>query len=686
MKETRSSTCALDCPDACSLLVTIQDGRAIRLQGDPAHAVTRGFLCGKVARYLERQYHLDRLLYPRKRIGAKGEGLFARISWDEALDTIAGRLTAIAREFGPEAILPYSYAGTMGLLNGSGMDRRFFHRLGASRLNRTICAAAGAAGIEEAVGNRLGTEPEQFAHSRLILAWGANIHATNVHLWPFIVDARRKGAKLYAIDPVRTRTAALADRHYAPYPGSDLALALGLLHVIFREGLEDRSYIERHTEGSDSLRELVQDYRPERAAQLTGIRAKDIEALAVDYATTRPAAIRVNYGIQRSERGGRAIRAVFLLPTVTGAWQEVGGGAQLTTSGAFPFDTAALEQPALQWKALGREARLVNMSRLGHALTELDHPPVKALIVYNSNPAAIAPDQRRVREGLAREDLFTVSLEQFQTDTADFADIVLPATTFLEHTDLYKAYGHYYLQLARPALQPAGEARSNVEVFRALALRMGFDDPCFRESEDDMIRATISSGHPWLNGITLERLEQEHSIRVNISAPGEPFLPFATGFPTSSGKANLSGVGLAYTPPRESRLGAEASPDFPLELISSKHHDSMNSTFGYRSELINSARLLEIHPSDAAPRRIANGDEVELFNARGCLRMVASVGESVRAGVVRAPSVAWPKLGGRRGERWNSNVLISDRLTDIGEGPAFYNCLVDVRPANPAKN
>ncbi len=682
MKEIRHSTCALDCPDTCSLLVTFQDGQAVRLQGDPGHAVTRGFLCGKVARYLERQYHPDRLLFPQKRIGAKGEGRFARISWDEALEIVASRLRAVADESGSEAILPYSYAGTMGLLNGSGMDRRFFHRLGASRLNRTICAAAGAAGIEEALGNRLGTEPEQFAYSKSILAWGANIHATNVHLWPFIVEARRKGAKFYAIDPVRTRTAALADRHYAPYPGSDLALALGLLHVIFREGLEDREYISRHTEGAESLRELVADYRPEHTARLTGIPAQDIETLAVEYATVRPAAIRLNYGIQRSERGGRAVRAVFLLPTVTGSWREVGGGAQLTTSGAFPFNTDALELPALQWKSLGREARLVNMSRLGHALTELDDPPVKAIVVYNSNPAAIAPDQQRVRRGLARNDLFTVSIEQFQTDTADFADILLPATTFLEHTDLYKAYGHYYLQLARPALQPAREARSNVEIFRGLALRMGFEEPCFRESEDDMIRATLASGHPWLAGITLERLEREHAVRLQVSAAGEPFLPFANGFPTGSGKANLSGGGLAYTPPRESRLGAEATPEFPLELVSSKNHDSMNSTFGYRAELVAQTRVLEIHPDDAARRRILDGDDVEVFNARGSVRLVARVGESVRSGVVRAPSVAWPKSAGQSGEPRNVNVLVSDRLTDIGEGPTFYNCLVDVRRVN----
>jgi anaerobic selenocysteine-containing dehydrogenase len=675
---TVHSVCALDCPDCCSLLVQVEDGRAVRLRGNPDHPVTRGFLCGKVAQYLEREYSPERLLYPRKRAGAKGEGRFTRISWDEALDTIAGRLAATAREFGPESILPYSYGGTMGMLNGAGMDRRFFHRLGASRLDRTICASTGGAALTATQGLRYATEPEQFRHSKLILAWGANIHGTNIHLWPFIVEARRNGAKLVVIDPIRTRTAALADRHFAIHPGTDLALALGMMHVIAGEHLHDADYVARYCNGFDELKDLVKTYPPQRVEALTGIAREDIVRLARDYATVRPAAIRVNYGVQRSERGGAAVRAIAALPALTGSWREVGGGLQLSTSQAFQFNRAGLEMPELQKRsALGREARIVNMSELGKALAQLDAPPVKALVVYNSNPAAVAPNQNLVLKGLARPDLFTVVLEQFQTDTADYADILLPATTFLEHTDVYFAYGHHHLQLARPAAPPPGEARSNVEVFRALALRLGFDDACFRESEDDMIRTLLASGHKFLEGVTLERLDREHSVRLNVSAPGEPFLPFAEGgFGTPSGKCEFGAESLEYAPPLESRGGDEAlRSKFPLEMISSKHDDAMNSTFGHRDPVDRGTAVLQLHPTDADPRAVRTGDRVRVFNDRGSLLLQAEVDGVVPRGVVRAPSVRWLKraIDGR-----NANALTSDRLADMGGGPAFFSCLVEV--------
>jgi len=676
--EIRHSVCALDCPDACSLLVHIEDGRATRLRGDPAHPVTRGFLCGKVAQYLEREYSPGRLLYPQKRTGARGEGRFTRISWDEALDTIARRLAAITEEHGPESILPYSYAGTMGLLNNAGMDRRFFHRLGASRLDRTICSSTGGAAQNATLGLRYSTEPEQFRDAKLIIAWGANIHGTNVHLWPFIVEARRKGAKLVVIDPVKTRTAALADRHLTINPGSDLALALGLIHVIVGENLHDADYIARYTNGFDGLAQLAHGYDPARVARLTGIEAEDIVQLAREYAGMRPAVIRLNYGVQRSERGGAAVRAITALPAITGSWKEEGGGLQLGTSHAFQFNTKALEMPELQERsALGREARIVNMAELGKALTELSAPPVKAMMVYNSNPASIAPNQAKVLAGMRRDDLFTVVLEQFQTDTADYADILLPSTTFLEHTDLYRAYGHYYLQLARPALEAPGEARSNVEVFRDLALRMGFDDQCFRDSEDIMIRSLLRSGHPYLDGITLERLDQEHSIRLNVSQPGTPFLPFAEGgFGTPSGKCEFGAETLDYAPPIESRFGdASLRARYPLELISSKNDDSMNSTFGNRPQVDADTALLHLSYPDALARGIQTGDRVRVFNDRGSLLLRADVDGVVQPGVARAPSVRWNK---RAEDAANVNVLTSDRLTDMGGGPTFYSCLVQV--------
>jgi anaerobic selenocysteine-containing dehydrogenase len=651
-----------------------ENGRGTKLRGNPDHPVTRGFLCGKVAQYLEREYSPGRLLYPQRRVGAKGEGKFERISWDEALDTIAFRLRNIAHEFGPESILPYSYAGTMGLLNFGGMASRFFHRIGASRLDRTICSTAGMAGMTEALGLRYSTEPEQFRHSRLILAWGANVLGTNVHLWPFIMEARRNGAKFYTIDPRRNRTGAASDRHYFINPGSDTALALGMMHVIIGEGLHDAGYVDRHTVGFDELRERVRQWTPQRAAELTGIPAEDIAGLAREYATTRPAVIRLNYGVQRSERGAMATRTVALLPALVGSWKEVGGGIQLSTSQAFHLNKVGLERPDLQEKALGREARLVNMAELGSALTRLADPPVKAIVVYNSNPAAIAPNQNAVLQGFRRPDLFTVVLEQFQNDTADYADVLLPATTFLEHTDLYQAYGHYYLQLARPALPAPGEAKSNVEVFRLLAERMGLPDPCFRESDDDMIRTLLDSRHPFLQGITLEQLEREHAVRLRIP---DPFRPFASGgFGTPDGKCHFRAAELDYQPPVESRHGdTELRRKYPLELVSAKNDDSMNSTFGHRDAVNLQTSTLHLTAEDAAPRGIQTSDQVRVFNDRGSCVLTARVGDTVRPGVVSAPAVRWGKRA--PGSR-NVNALTSERLTDAGGGPTFYSCLVQV--------
>jgi len=678
MPEVRHSVCALDCPDTCSLLVNFDGEKGSNLRGDPNHPITRGFLCGKVARYLEREYSTDRLLYPQKRIGAKGQGKFERISWDEALDTITTRLASIAAEFGSEAVLPYSYAGTMGLLNGGGMDRRFFHRLGASRLDRTICSAAGGAGLVATLGFKYGTEPEQFRHSKLIIAWGANILATNVHLWPFIVEARRNGARFYTIDPVRNRTGKLSDKHFSVYPGSDLALALGLMNVIIGENLHDRDYVSSYTQGFDELKALATKYPPERVEALTGIDRADIVSLAREYATTRPAVIRLNYGTQRSERGGTAVRAIAALPALVGSWREAGGGVQLSTSQAFRLNKDGLEMPELQLRSpLGREARLVNMTELGKALTSLNDPPVKAMVVYNSNPASIAPNQNLVLQGMRREDLFTVVLEQFQNDTADHADILLPVTTFLEHTDLYLAYGHYYLQLARPALPSPGETKSNVEIFRLLAERIGFDEPCFQDSEDDMIRTLLASEHPFIKGITLEQLDREGSVRLNVSPDGEPYLPFARGgFGTPSGKCEFHAEALEYQPPTESRFGsADLHSKFPLEMISAKSHDSMNSTFGNQTWTHRQTSVLLLHRDDAEPRGIMSGDRVRMFNARGSCTLVAEVDGEVRSGVVCAPSLRWNKLAP---ESRNVNALTSDRLTDMGGGPTFYSCLVEV--------
>ena len=603
-----------------------------------------------MAKYLDRVYSPDRVLYPMRRVEAKGprdtgEGARAtqawqRITWEEALQEITSRFKKIACEFGSEAILPYSFGGTLGTLNSASMDRRFFHRLGASQLARNICSAAGEAGLESVYGRKMGTEPEQFRHSRYIIAWAANIHGNNVHLWPFIEEARRDGAKLVVIDPYRTRTAACADWYLPINPGTDAALALGMMHVIIGEKLYDADYVERYTVGFEQLCEKVREYTPERVAQWTGISAADIVKLAREYATTHPAVIRLNYGVQRSEGGGMATRAVAMLPCITGSWKEVGGGLQLSTSGAFAsVGGERLKRKDLMLKSLGREARTVNMVELGKALNTLDDPPIKALFVYGSNPAATCPNHNLVIRGLQRPDLFTVVHEQFMTDTTDYADLVLPATSFFEHKDLQTAYGHYFLQVSDQAIEPLGECRSNVEVFRALAEGMGFDDECFRESVDEMIDSALDSDHPWLRGITRERLQHESHIRMNFeeapsgqraaASPAQsypPFLPFARGnFFTASGKAELYSEALKaqgldpvvhFEPPSESRH-SERAKAFPLEFLARKADNFLNSSFSNLPviQAMEEPGLLEMNADDARPRGIADGDQVRVFNS-----------------------------------------------------------------------
>ncbi|MGC2538058.1 MAG: molybdopterin-dependent oxidoreductase [Candidatus Sulfotelmatobacter sp.] len=697
-KQVVHAACPHDCPDACGVLITVEDGRATRIQGDPQHPVTRGFLCAKVAKYLDRVYSPDRVLYPMRRIapkGARSTQVWRRISWDEALDEIAERFRKIVAEFGGEAILPYSYGGTLGALNGASMDRRFFTRLGASELERTICSSAGEAGLESVMGVKLGTEPDQFIHSRYIIVWASNIHGNNVHLWPYIVQARRKGARLVVIDPYRTRTAACADWYLPINPGTDGALALAMMHVIIGEGLYDADYVENYTLGFDELSEKVKAYPPEHAAQWTGIAAEDIRKLAREYATVRPSVIRVNYGVQRSDGGGMATRAIAMLPCIIGSLKEVGGGIHLSTSGAFDLNKDALRRPDLRPQGL-KPSRIVNMVELGKALNTLSDPPLKALFVYSSNPAAVCPNHNEVVRGLKRTDLFTVVHEQFFTDTTDYADIVLPATTFFEHKDLQTAYGHYYLQVSDQAIEPLGECRANVELFRALAARMRFDDECFSESVDEMIEGALASTNPWLQGITRERLEREGQVRLNFAASPDasdgqtgsvpaPFLPFAQGnFRTPSGKAELyseamKALGLdpvaEFKPPSESRHGAEKAT-FPLELLARKADNFLNSTFTNQPSVqqMEAVNLLEMHSADAGARGIADGQMVRVFNHRGEIFLKARVDGSVQPGVVSA-RLNWAKLSA--GLR-NINVLTSEKLSDLGNSATFYSVLVDV--------
>ncbi|HEX8241871.1 MAG TPA: molybdopterin oxidoreductase family protein [Longimicrobium sp.] len=682
--------CPHDCPDTCAMLVHVRDGRAVRVQGDPAHPVTQGFLCTKVNRYVERTYHADRLTVPLRRVGPKGEGRFEPATWDQALDDIARRLNEIrSGPHGPQAILPYSYAGTMGLVQGGSMDRRFFHRIGASLLARTICSAAGSEGWKATYGDRLGPTPEEAEHARLVLLWGTNTLTSNPHLWPALRRARERGARIIAIDPIRTRTAAQCDRWLPIRPGADAALALAMMHVAFRDGLADLEYLAAHTVGWEALRDRVlAEWSPARAAPVVGLGEDEIERLAAEYATVRPSFIRLNYGLQRHAGGGMAVRTLSLLPAVVGAWRDVGGGATLSVGGAFKPNGAALERP--DWIAPG--TRTINMVQLGDALTRPDAgvggPPVMALVVYNSNPGAVAPDLRTVREGLRRDDLFTVVLEHFRTDTADYADWVLPATTQLEHWDVHTSYGHLYVTLNRPSVAPVGQSLPNAEIFRRLAARMGLDEPEFRDGDVDLIRQALDTTHPWMRGITFERLLEEGYARLDVPPDWRPYADPHPNTPT--GKIQILAPELArlgldplptHIPPAE---GAESAPEraasFPLMLLSPPEHPFMNSTFVNVPPLeraAGGAKLL-LHPNEAAVRGIREGDRVRTFNDRGDFFARAVVTDDVRPGVAVSYGVRWAS----RSECGRTvNDTTSQRLSDLGGGASFYDNAVEVEAA-----
>jgi anaerobic selenocysteine-containing dehydrogenase len=679
--------CPHDCPDTCAWQVTVADGVAVKLVGDAAHPITRGGLCAKVNPYLERVYSPDRLLYPMRRTGPKGEGTFERVTWEEALGDIVHRLKEIAATYGPTAILPFSYLGTMGLIQGQSVETRFFTRLGATRLVRAVCGSCGGSGIEATIGTTTGMLPADIAHSRFIILWGTNTVVTNLHLWPLIRQAKANGATVVVVDPARTRTAQSADWHVRPKPGTDTALALGMMHVIVAEGLHDADYVARHTLGFDRLRERLAEYPPARVAELTGLETDEVFRLARGYATTQPAAIRLLIGMEHRAHGAMAYRSIACLPAVVGAWRERGGGLLYMTAGlhlgAFNREgVLAEEDPAV---------RSVNMVQLGRALTDpaLD-PPIKALVVWNANPATTAPNQRLVMEGLRRDDLFTVVHEQFMTDTARHADYVLPATTQLEHLDLMWSWGHEYLALNRPAIAPLGDAIPNTELFRRLAARMGFDDPAFFASDEALARAALDSNHPHLAGITYDRLVDEGWARLNLP---DDWRPFAAGnFPTPSGKCEfwsdaLLAEGLDPLPGygSVSTIASDLAPRerYPLALVSAKGAlHFLNSSFANLPRHLRAERepWLDIHPADAAPRGIVDGDEVRVCNERGELRLRARVGDGTRPGVVVMPSGWWASLspGGAA-----ANALTADGLSDRGQGGDFHDTFVEVVRSNP---
>lgn len=698
-QQTIRTACPHDCPDTCSMLGFVEDGKLVRVSGNAANPYTRDQLCRKVAHYEERVYHPDRVLHPLRRIGKKGEGKFERITWDEALDTIADRWKSIIQSFGSEAILPYSYAGTMGVVSMSACDARLWSRMGASQLLRTICSAAAEAGYGYVNGWSGGMDPEDFANSRFIIAWGTNLSSTNVHLMPIIREAQAKGAKFVVIDPYRTRTANAADWFIQPKPGTDAALALGMAHILFREGLHDEAFLESETVGWREFEERCREYTPEYVAKITGLDADEIVRLTIAYGTQTPSAIRLGYGLSRTANGGGMIRAIVCLPAVIGAWGKPGSGLLLSSSALFPLNRRAIAPPELfrepdsqsevKW---GRSVpRAINMNELGKALLEVKDPPIQSLYVYNCNPASVAPNLNLVLEGLRREDLFTVVHEQMMTDTTQYADIVLPATTQMEHLDLMRAYGHLYLNLCQPAIAPLGEARPNIEVLNALAKRMGYAEPAFDETAEDIIRAALQSEHPAMEGITYESLLEHGFAKVKLGTlsvdPQGSARVVKPTWRTASGKIELYSERAkqdgydplpSYEPLPES---AETEPDlaaeFPINLLSPAAHHFLNSTFSNQEGLQRGERepRIWVNPMDAEARGICDGEMVKVWNQRGKVQLKVVVSENVKPGVAWSPSLWWNK---HTSDGVGINVLTSDRLTDMGGGSTFHTNLIQI--------
>ena len=670
--------CPHDCPDTCSLLTTVENGVATRVQGNPDHPQTGGVLCNKVSRYTERTYHSERLLQPLRRVGPKGAGKFEAVSWEAALSDIAARLKAIAAR-NPEAIVPYSYAGTMGQVQGESMAGRFFNRLGASLLDRTICSSAGGEGLTQTLGAKVGMRVEFFAEARLIIIWGSNSIGSNLHFWRYAQQAKRDGARLICIDPRKSETAEKCHEHIALLPGTDAALALALMHELISHDWLDHDYIERHTLGWAALRERALQWSPERAAAVCGLPVEQIRSLARDYGqcfvNRQPAAIRLNYGMQRVRGGGNAVRAVACLPALTGAWRHRAGGVLLSSSGQFPVDRAALQRPEL---LAGRQPRTINMITIGNDLLRESSPSfgpkIEALIVYNSNPVTVAPESGKVVQGFAREDLFTVVLEHFQTDTADYADYVLPATTQLEHWDVHSAYGHTDVLLNRPAIAPLGHARPNTQIFRELAARLGFTESCFSDDDEMLCRAAFG-----------DKVDFSELLDQGFAALKLPEAPFAEGrFPTPSGRCEffserLAALGLDGLPDHlPNHEAAGSSAQFPLAMISPPARNFLNSSFVNVKSLrdLEVEPRLEIHARDADARGISSGSIVTVFNQRGEYRVKAQVSNRARPGVVNGMGIWWRKFGL---DGSNVNQLTSQHLTDMGRGPVFYDCLVEVQ-------
>lgn len=680
------SVCPHDCPDTCGAITRVEDGRAVAFTASSDHEITRGWLCAKVNDYLAHAYHPDRLRFPLRRRSPKGAAAeWERISWDEAIGEIAERWREIIDRYGAEAILPYSYSGTLGLVQMDICNTRLWNRLGASRLIRAICGSACEFAVGATLGGRRSVPYHHVLDSEMLIIWGANPVSTAPHLMPFIRKAHRRGCEVVVIDPRRSRTARSADLHVTPRPGTDAALALGMARVIADEGLHDPDWLAAHALGWEKLEQRLEDYSLERVAEITGVEARVIEGIAKRYATRKPSLIKFADGINRNRNGGQTVRALCVLPALTGQYGVRGAGICYSTSDCFSWNHAAMHHR----EGCPPPGRKINMNRLGAVLTgEVKDPPVMSLYVYGANPVASSPNAALISKGLMREDLFTVVHELFLTDTADYADIVLPATSQLEHTDLHRGYGHTVLAYNQAAVPPLGECKSNWETLGLLAAAMGFDEPWLHQSADEviaeMIRETARTA-PELSGITLDRLKREGAVSLAL----DDEVPFANlAFQTQSGKVELYCKALAErfgldplpawtdapdtAPPPEGHTDAEA-----LELLSPAPHHFVSSSFANQEALARREGVptLELHPRDADPRGIVNGDRVAVINSRGGFELEARISDNVIPGVAVTYKGYWAKRNGGRNVNWTT----SDTLADLAGQSTFHTNRVWVK-------
>ena len=690
------AACPHDCPDTCSMIVTVDNDKILEVRGNPDHPYTDGRLCVKINHYEERVHSTDRVMHPLKRKGAKGSGQFERITWDQAIKEISDRWKAIIAKSGPTAILPYSYLGTQGILNGLNVGDPFFNKLGATISERTFCDSGASTAYMMTVGPTPGTDPESFAHSKYIILWACNTVSTNLHHWPIIDAAKKRGAKVIVIDPMKTRTSNHADWHIRIRPGTDTALAMGMINVVIAEGLIDKDYIDNYTVGFDELAERAKDYPPEKVARITGIPADDVRKLARDYATTQPSVIRIGVAVERHRNGGQTVRALTCLPALVGAWRHVGGGILQLPIWAFPMNWGNLMRPDF----ITPGTRVLNQWQLGQALTgemKLD-PPIESICIYNANPLVVAPEQEKVIKGLMREDLFTVVSEHFITDTARYADIVLPATTQMEQEEIMFSWGHFYLSYNNRAIKPQGECVTNTELFRRLAKAMGMDDPFFQRSDEQMIADSMDWANPALQGITIEDLKTKGFARLKLGTP-DKYLPHAEGkFPTPSGKvelkASMAAGGNFVVPvfrqgsndhqdgspvdPLPGYVEYENDAKYPLNIISPKNHSFLNSGYANIARQLGHAgdQYVMIHPNDAQARKIVDGGTVEVFNDTGRFRALAKVTGDVMPGVIASPLGYWAStsIGGS-----TVNAVNNARFADLGRAPTFSECRVEVR-------